>query len=495
MSEHSVDVAIIGSGFAGSLAGWLLARQGRSVALIEHGKHPRFAIGESSTPLADFKLRQIAQRHHLPELNAFSQYGLWKQAHPDIICGVKRGFSYFYHQVGQSFESGEGHPNELMVTANISQETSDTHWLRSDIDAYFVQRAIDSGVHYFDETSIGELQMGAPHRLRGERHGESIQVNARFLILATGSPQLWKCDFPIPSTGKIPRTNTRSVFAHFAGMRHWESVMQERGLSIDDHPFPCDQSALHHVFDGGWMWQLRFDDESTSVGFSIDRNRFPNTAPESPCNQFFHWLDGFPDVKKQFAHAQVIRPATGVQFVERLQHELRQVAGDHWALLPAAVGFADPLFSTGIAHALFSVEKLIDSLQDLDHPGRLTERLRGYAQRVMSEIDLIDRLVALAYRATGDFEKFVVCTMCYFAAATVCERASMEAFSEGTSPAFLLAENSEFLGAIDHIEKAFHSVGTDEFESIASKALSPFNHVGLFKPEVPRMYRYTAAPK
>src|SRR5437870_5781735 len=51
-----VRVAIVGSGFAGSLLARILAVQGHGVALLERGTHPRFAIGESSTPLANLTL-------------------------------------------------------------------------------------------------------------------------------------------------------------------------------------------------------------------------------------------------------------------------------------------------------------------------------------------------------------------------------------------------------------------------------------------------------
>ena len=496
MNHLEFDVAVLGSGFAGSLAAWILAKQGRSVVLIEHGKHPRFAIGESSTPLADFKLRQIAERYNLPELEAFTQYGSWKRTHPEITCGVKRGFAYFYHQQDHAFEVDEHHSHELLVTANSSQEVSDTHWLRSDVDSYFVEQAIECGVHYWDETAINSLSAGPPHQIRVERCGEASTLHARFLIVATGSPRLWNDSFiPIASTGILPRTNTRSVFAHFEGVVPWEEWMRQQGMSVSEHPFPCDQSALHHVFDGGWMWQLRFDDETTSVGFSIDRNRHPHNSSLTADAQFQRWLGRIPDVAKQFSNAKIVRPETGMQYIERLQHELRHATGDHVALLPAAVGFADPLFSTGIAHALFSVDQIVDVVQDLDQPSRLSERLKEYDERMRREIDLIDRLVSLAYRATGNFQKFVASTMSYFAAATVCEQTATQAETMSASPAFLLADNINFLTAIDRIEQAFAEADGDSFESLAAEALRPFNHVGLFTPETPRMYRYTAAEK
>jgi FADH2 O2-dependent halogenase len=50
------DVAVVGSGFAGSLVALALTRRGRRVVLVERLRHPRFAIGESSTPLANCQI-------------------------------------------------------------------------------------------------------------------------------------------------------------------------------------------------------------------------------------------------------------------------------------------------------------------------------------------------------------------------------------------------------------------------------------------------------
>jgi FADH2 O2-dependent halogenase len=501
MSHEAVDVAVLGSGFAGSLAAWILAKQGRRVALIEHGKHPRFAIGESSTPLADFKLRQIAQRYQLPELKPFCQYGSWKAAYPEITCGAKRGFAYFYHQPGQAFAAGQDSENQLLVTANSSQFTSDTHWLRSDVDAFFVQKAIDAGALYFDQSTIIEQQSQGHQRFVIEREGQRHTIDARFLLVATGNPQLWNGAMTIPSTGILPRTNTRSIFAHFAGVARFADVMQSEGQSTSVHPFDCDQSALHHVFDGGWMWQLRFDDETTSVGFTWDARRHPADSQATSKEVFTQWLDRFPSIKRQFTHATIVRPDSQLRQVARLQHELRQAAGDNWALLPAAVGYSDPLFSTGIGHSLFAVDSLIKVLGDLDHPERLREGLNDYGRRLAAEIDLVDRIVSMAYRASSRFAQYVACTMTYFAAATTCEQALKDDPEGSKMPAFLLADGTDFLESLGVIEQGLRDASCNRdgeetdlrFEAVAREALAPFNHVGLFEPEMPRMYRYTAA--
>jgi len=499
MNHHNVDVVIVGAGFSGSLAAILLLREGRSVALVERGKHPRFAIGESSTPLADFKLREIADCYGLPRLKPLSQYGTWKQAYPNVMCGVKRGFSYFHHHEGKEFQTSAEHASELLVTANSSRQTADTHWLRSDVDAFLLEEAIAAGAIYRDETLIEHSESNDSIRLDCRRDGQPLKIEARFLIISTGSPQLWNQAFAVPASGQALQTRSRSLFAHFANVKPWHDVMDELGLATSDHPFPCDQAALHHVFDGGWMWQLRFDDETTSIGLLLDSHRHPINSALTTNAEWHQWLERFPSIKHQLVDATIVRPQAGLQRVDHLQHELRKVTGANWALLPAAVGFADPLFSTGIGHALFSVDRLVTGLRDLDDPVRLRESLAGYSLRVTQEIDLIDRFVSLAYRASGDFSQYVLATMPYFAAATSCEQASRDA-RHGAGPAFLLADNPEFLKAMRLVEES-HSLNAknasvssiEQFKNKVADALRPFNHVGLLSPEVPRMYRHTAA--
>ena len=95
------DVAIVGAGFGGALLAMIARRLGCSVALIERGQHPRFAMGESSTPLTNLLLEEIATRYDLPRVLPLTQWGAWQKAYPRIGCGLKRGFTFFHHRFGE----------------------------------------------------------------------------------------------------------------------------------------------------------------------------------------------------------------------------------------------------------------------------------------------------------------------------------------------------------------------------------------------------------
>src|SRR5207244_3861613 len=165
MTHADCDLAILGSGFGGTLLALVARRLGYSVAILERGSHPRFAIGESSTPLADFKLAAIADRFGLDWLRPFAKYGTWKATHPEVACGLKRGFSVFRNEPMRAFAYRESNDHALLVAASPDDARSDTHWFRADIDAYLVAQAQAAGVVYLDHLEIQSLH----HAERGWR--------------------------------------------------------------------------------------------------------------------------------------------------------------------------------------------------------------------------------------------------------------------------------------------------------------------------------------
>jgi FADH2 O2-dependent halogenase len=120
------------------------------VLVVDRGRHPRFAIGESSTPAADLILANLAARHRLPELAPLARWGSWQARYPDLGCGKKRGFSYFHHRPGERFRDTPDHAASLLVAASATDAGSDTHWLRADVDTFFCTSAARAGAIWPD---------------------------------------------------------------------------------------------------------------------------------------------------------------------------------------------------------------------------------------------------------------------------------------------------------------------------------------------------------
>ncbi|MFM8219202.1 MAG: FAD-dependent oxidoreductase, partial [Planctomycetaceae bacterium] len=94
---QACDVLVIGSGFGGVLSALILQRRGLRVVVVDRARHPRFLIGESSTPMADLVWHDLCQAHQLDRLAPLAEYGSWQSSYPQLPCGLKRGFSYFAH--------------------------------------------------------------------------------------------------------------------------------------------------------------------------------------------------------------------------------------------------------------------------------------------------------------------------------------------------------------------------------------------------------------
>src|SRR5436190_21182875 len=247
------DVAIIGSGFAGSLMSLALTRLGRSCVVIDRQSHPRFAIGESSTPLADMALRDIARKYDLPRMAPLSKYGTWMATYPHVMRGLKRGFSYFDHEPHEPFVPRPDHANELLVAASTDDATSDTHWLRSDVDSFFAAEAVAAGVPLYENTTLTSIErISDGWEIQGHRgpaeNGDKLHVQARFLIDASGDGRVLSRTLGIADERHLLKTNSRPLFAHFEDLTPWRKMLVEREAATEDHPFDCDRAALHQVF-------------------------------------------------------------------------------------------------------------------------------------------------------------------------------------------------------------------------------------------------------
>ena len=463
--EHRADIAIIGAGFGGSLMAMVARRLGRSVMLIERGTHPRFAIGESTTPLANLLLQQLAEEYDLPQLLPFRRWGEWQREHSGIGCGLKRGFSFFHHTLGQAFSDDEQRSRQLLVAASPRDEVADTHWFRADFDHHLVNEAQRLGVEYFDQTELTNFdERPAGVTLAGRRNGESVRFHAGFVIDATG-PRGWLHRTLGLANGELPLTPAASgLFAHFKNVGAWPSAVGA--------PYPVEDAAVHHVFDGGWIWVLKFNNGITSAGVGATRQRADELGLAKGEAGWQRLLAKLPSLAKQFTGAELVG---GFVFTPELSFCSGQITGARWALLPSSAGFVDPLLSSGFPLTLLGIQRLAKLLD-----GGID--LADYERRTLAELDQVSRLVGALYASMGDFELFTALTQIYFVALSYSETVHRLGKPE-LAESFLLCDHPEFGPATRGIcESVVRLAKRKEVLLKVRKTIEPFNVAGLADP-------------
>lgn len=404
------DVAVLGSGFAGTILSRCLAACGMTVVLIERGQHPRFALGESSTPLANLSLERLALRFGFDDLYNQAAWGRWQQAGLQRQGGLKRGFTFFRHVRGD--RQPPSATRSLWVAASPDAARGDSQWLRASVDAALVQRAIAEGVEVMQGTRLVELRRQQSGWLLDlERGRDRLRLAADFFVDAAGSARF--AGQHLGGGSRAAALSADLVYGHFTDV----------APPPDEEPalYESAWSAVHHLLDDSWMYELRFGNGTVSAGVLATSPRAVRSATRgdqgrSPEAAFHDALQPYPWLSNRFSSAGRTHPVTRAMGIGYLA---RRAVGDGWAMLPHSYAFVDPLFSTGISWSLLGVERLAEVLAGA------RSGLRRYDLLLDREAAHLGLLLCAAYRNLSDFDRFGTVARAYFVAASfqeTCQR-------------------------------------------------------------------------
>ncbi|HEU0184239.1 MAG TPA: FAD-dependent oxidoreductase [Blastocatellia bacterium] len=472
------DIAVVGSGFGGSLLAMIARRLGRSVILLEKFKHPRFAIGESSTPVANLLLEEMAIRYNLPDLLPLIQWGSWQERYPEIACGLKRGFTFYHHTFDRRFTADPDRSDQLLVAASPHDGVSDTHWYRPDFDHFLVRMAQKAGAVYLDEVALDAPTW--PEEgvlLEGHRNGEPISIRAGFIFDATGPRGFLHRALKLSEVVPEGLPPTQALYTHFTGAHR----LDEMGIYPTDElpPYPIDDAAVHHVFDGGWIWVLRFNNGITSAGVAARGELAEELRFAEGAAAWERLLGRLPTVREQFGDATA---QLAFAHQPRLSFHSGSIAGERWAMLPSAAGFVDPLLSTGFPLTLLGVTRLAETIERDWATPNFESSLKKYAEQTSNELSAAERLVAALYASMNDFPLFTSLSLLYFAAASFTETAR-RLDRPGLAGGFLMRDHPIFgPRSRDCLELARHGLTPEQREELIERiqrAIEPFDVAGL----------------
>ena len=393
--NHRFDIAIIGSGIAGSTLGAILARQGLKVIIFESNSHPKFAIGESMILETSEIMRSMAQFYDVPELAYFSSENYFE--HIGTSHGVKRHFSYAHHIAGQPFERN----HTLQAVIPKHPHGHELHLYRQDTDYFLMTVAIRYGAQVLQKTPIQNVQINADGVQLTTLKGRVFQAD--YVVDAGGFHSVLADQFELRHTNL--KTHSRAIFTHMIGVPCYHEVSATK--KAYQLPFRLSEGTLHHVFSGGWLWVIPFNNhiKSTnplcSVGLMLDPRVHPLQPDLSPEEEFYQFIQRFPGITAQFHQAKAIRDWTRTG---RLQYTSKQVVGNRYCLLGQAAGFIDPLFSKGLYTALASTSLLADRLLSAKKTRNYSiAHFRPVEEMTLGFIEANDRLVARAYQSFADY--------------------------------------------------------------------------------------------
>jgi tetracycline 7-halogenase / FADH2 O2-dependent halogenase len=396
--KTTFDVAILGSGIAGSMLAAILARNGAKVLLVDASAHPKFAIGESTIPYTLVALRTISERYGVPEIKTLATFtNSTKVLGPKF--GVKKHFGFLLHHDGQPQDPREVNQFD---TPGILHEAS--HLYRQDTDAYMYHVAIRYGAVPREHFRVVDVEFDGSGVTISSATGE--QARARYVVDASGYRSPLADKFQLREEVCRFKHHSRSIWNHMLDVPRTDDLFHH--APEDTPPVKWYEGTVHHMFSRGWFWLIGFDNHEwsrnplCSVGLTLDPRKYPRDESMTPEEEFHHHADRFPDVHRQFEGVKPMREwvATG-----RLQYSSKQCAGDRWFLLSHAAGFLDPLFSRGLSNTAEAINtlswRLLEAIRDDDFS---RERF-DYVDRLQQGLfDYNDSLVNSAFISWEDYD-------------------------------------------------------------------------------------------
>lgn len=348
------DVLIIGAGPAGSLAAALLQREGFRLLVAEKQTFPRFVIGESLLPSSMSLLEDAGLLEPIEKQGFMRKYGA----------------VFFRGNQTCNFDFANQSTAGFKYTFQVT---------RADFDKTLADAVAARGVQILYGHSVSQVSFGDSNAnvILQEPEGTRRAVTARFVLDCSGFgrvlPRLLQLEKPSSSP---PR---ESLFAHVTGDKRPEG-REEGKVWVCIHP------------GGAWIWVIPFSNGNTSVGVVGDPAFF-RQFPEDPETRLHEIVMSDTNAAARLAGMKILFPP---QRIAGYACAVKTVFGAQFALVGNATEFLDPVFSSGVALALESAQR-VSQVLTRHLRGEPVDWQREYADYVMHGINTFRSYVTAWY--------------------------------------------------------------------------------------------------
>lgn len=365
MTQHPVDVIIIGGGPGGSTLAGCLTQKNRSCLVFERETFPRFHIGESLLPRSCEVFQKLGVQDKL-EQHFLRKYGA------RFLCSHTRRTNTYYF--AEAFEPLFEYAFEVP---------------RADFDHLLLEHAAELGAEVRQAWEVTEILF------EGD---QAVGVLAK-AVADPGPAQVFRAKVVVDATGRdtllagkqrhkthLPKLDKTAFFTHFKG------AFREQGL---------DEGNIQIVvFEHGWFWFIPFRGEVSSVGAVVSSDWVKQRKKGESLDEFYArtvtescWATEF------LAHAERLRP---VGALADFSYRIDQLSGNGWLFVGDSGGFLDPLFSTGAHMAMKGADIAADVIDKAISGNDVTRAAFGrYEQAARYAADLFLGFVQAFYGTTG----------------------------------------------------------------------------------------------
>ncbi|MGZ3254275.1 MAG: NAD(P)/FAD-dependent oxidoreductase, partial [Burkholderiaceae bacterium] len=362
--SESCEILIVGAGPAGSVAAALLRQQGRQVLMIEREQFPRFSIGESLLPQS---------------MEYLEQAGMLKAV-------VEAGFQF---KNGAAFVRGDRY-TDFDFRDKYSIGWGTTYQVqRAQFDQVLAKEAERQGaeVRYQHEVIAVDVAGDKPCVTVKDPHGEPYQVNAQFMLDASGFGRVLPRLLQLETPSNFPVRG--AIFTHVEDNFDLKKFDRNKIL-ITVHPEHCDV----------WFWTIPLSEGRCSLGVVAETSflaRYEGTETERLQTIVFE----DPGLRALLVNAQWDTPA---RQIVGYSADVKSLWGKGYALLGNAGEFLDPVFSSGVTIAFKSANLAATALKR-QFAGEIVDWQNEYAIPLKKGIDAFRAFVESWY--TGGFQDII----------------------------------------------------------------------------------------
>ena len=369
--SYNPRVIVIGGGPGGSTTATLIAQKGHKVQLFEREHFPRFHIGESLIPETYWILQRL---NMLPKMKG----------------------SHFVKKYSVQFVSQSGRLSEPFYFVDHKPHECSQTWQvrRSEFDHLMLQNAREHGVNVQEGVRVLEVLFDGARAIgvRIQREdGKEETVHADIVVDASGQSSMIQSRLNIREWD--PELRKAACWTYWEGA--YRDTDRDEGATI----------VLQVQGKQGWFWYIPLHDNIVSVGVVAGYDYLFKNRPGKDFEAvYFEEVERCPAVKQRISSS---KRASQFFAAKEYSYRAKQVAGDGWVLVGDALGFLDPLYSSGVLLALKSGQLAADAIcEGLAKGDTSSEQLRNWETLFFRGMDRMRRLVIEFYEGFS-FGRFV----------------------------------------------------------------------------------------